>query len=148
MKKLLSILTLFFFLYSCSVRTLKEVPKHRAAEISRNNIVVIHYNDFTFTLESAAIERLHLTGYLKSYNKSENKEQLYKELHLYINPEKKIRYKYNEKFAIPLEKITKAEVYEYNTANAVGNVTIILSAVAGIGFAVLLFIFSAWPGPG
>ena len=136
MKKLLSILTLFFFLHSCAVHTLKEVPKERASEIEQGKIIVIHQHDFVAVLDKVTLSDGQLIGNLKSYSKSEDAEQLTKELHIYLDQYAMIHMELNEQAIIPFDKIIKVEIYEYNRKNSVKKIFIVAGTVTTVTLAI------------
>ena len=148
MKKILSLLTLFFFLHSCTVHALKELPKERAYEIEQDNIVVIHQGEFSGILDKTDLFDGILTGNIKSYEKSIHFEELYKELHIHLNPDTKIDFYLNKSVSIPLVDIIKVEIYEHDTTKAAGNLVLgfptvttvslaVVFSIAGIGFLML-----------
>lgn len=140
MKKFISLLTLFFFLHSCSVYTLNDEPIEKASDFQDGNIIVIHQDEFTAVLENPVLKDGKLSGLLKEYLMSKDEEQIYKEIHLFIDPVKIIDMEYMQQVLIPISDIIKVGTYKYDPAKAVGNVTLTIVASTAVILVVIKLI--------
>lgn len=127
--KLVAVLTLFSFLHACSVRTLREVPTERVNDINEKNIIVVHAGEQIYRIIETKIKDGKLCGLTYKYTKSKKSDQLYNELHLYINPIVEFKHELHQNVEISLSDITKAEVYKFNGWKLLGNVAIVTSSV-------------------
>jgi hypothetical protein len=139
--KTFSIITIFMFIHACTIRTLREVPLERVNNMNENNIIVVHINDFVFRLSDAKVSDGNLSGSLTNYEKSKKSDQLYNELHIHADADlgEDFTVVKNSKFIIPLENVTKAEVYRFNGWRLAGNISLI--AGSAILITILSFIY-------
>lgn len=100
--RLISLITMFLFLHSCSIRTLKEVPADRISNINERNIIVIHAKDITFRLADVSISDGILYGSVTNYEKSKKSDQLYNELHIYADIGEEFTVVKNSKLTVPI----------------------------------------------
>jgi len=133
--KIVSLLTLFFFLQACTVHSLKTIPKEEFKVIQSDKIVILHQRDQTFLLYNPILSEGELSGIIKPHIPDDNLNiSKYDEIHIYLNtfyPEFSIN---DEKASIKIEDIDKIEIFDFNTKKAALN----LSA----GFGVLILIAS------
>ncbi|MBN2858057.1 MAG: hypothetical protein JXN63_06625 [Candidatus Delongbacteria bacterium] len=140
--KMCTIITISFFLHSCTpAHMLKEVPKTKINEMRQNNVIVIHKHNDIFHLKNATLENNILTGHVANYTLCKNNE-IYNELHLYLSNDKNNNFKLNDTIAININEIIKAEVYEIDMSIASRNLIFGFSSITLVIIIVIGFVSS------
>lgn len=131
--KIVSILTLFFFLQACTVHTQKTIPKEELNKIESDKIVILHQVEQTFLLTNPIFTGDEFSGVIKKYIPDVNRKiDIYNEIHIYVKISKSELIISDEKTQIKIEDIDKIEIYDFDTKKAVLNLS------AGFGALILI----------